>query len=76
MKKILAILILLVSLCGCQHMDLDERNMIVQYKQPSATYDLCKYTVNIQGANVYRTIMFTAPKNMYNVGDTLTFRKK
>lgn len=76
MKNFFAILITLLFLCSCTNMDLDERNMIVQYKQPSATYDLCKYTVNIQGANVYRTIMFTAPKNMYNVGDTLTFRKK
>lgn len=74
MKKILAI-ILLVSLCGCQHMDLDERTMIVQYKQESGHYNLSKYIVNVKGANVYRSIKFTAPSNAFHVGDTLTFTK-
>ena len=75
MKKILAIIILLVSLCGCQHMDLDERTMIVQYKRESGHYNLSKYIVNIKDADVYRTIQFTAPSDAFHVGDTLTFTK-
>lgn len=75
MKKIIAILITLVSFCGCSHMDLDERTMIVQYKYESGHYNLSKYIVNVKGADVYRTIQFTAPSNAFHVGDTLTFTK-
>ena len=38
-------------------------------------YNLSKYIVNVKGADVYRTIQFTAPSNAFHVGDTLTFTK-
>ena len=77
MKRFFALLISLVTLCSCgQHMDLDERTMVVKHVVNSGHYDLSKYTVEVKNASVYRTIMFTAPSGLYNVGDTLTFKKK
>lgn len=75
MKKIIAILITLVSFCSCVHMDLDERTMIVQHKYESGHYNLSKYIVNVKNTDVYRTIQFTAPSDAFHVGDTLTFTK-